>query len=105
LVQAKLIDTLDGLKDVTVFAPDNKAFQAIDLPNLTTEQLTQIAEYHVVQGVVGYSLGLKNGTSLKTLEGKNVIITIENGTVFVNDAKVVVPNVLVANGVVHVLDK
>jgi hypothetical protein len=36
--------------------------------------------------------------------GENVTITVENGTVFVNSAKVITPNVLVANGVVHVID-
>lgn len=43
-------------------------------------------------------------TTLKTVNGESVTITIENGTVFVNSAKVIVPNVLVANGVVHVID-
>jgi uncharacterized surface protein with fasciclin (FAS1) repeats len=68
-------------------------------------EITSILTYHVVNGTVGYSSDLKNGTSLMTLEGGNVTITIMNGTVFVNDAKVVVPNVLVAGGVVHVIDK
>jgi uncharacterized surface protein with fasciclin (FAS1) repeats len=101
------VGAVDSLSDVTVFAPSNAAFQAIGsaLPNLTMAEITSILTYHVVNGTVGYSSDLKNGTSLMTLEGGNVTITIMNGTVFVNDAKVVVPNVLVAGGVVHVIDK
>ena len=56
-------------------------------------------------GTVGYSSTLMNGTMLKTMAGNNVTISIDNGTVFVNSAKVILPDVLVANGVVHVIDK
>lgn len=38
------------------------------------------------------------------MNGMNLTITVEGSDVFVNSAKVVTPNVLVANGVVHVID-
>ena len=106
LTTANLVSTVDDLHDVTIFAPSNAAFQAIGsaVGSLSTSQLTSILEYHVINGTVGYSSGLTN-TTLKTVGGGSVTITIENGTVFVNSAKVIVPNVLVANGVVHVIDK
>lgn len=106
LTDAKLVGAVDGLKDVTVFAPNNEAFQSIGsvLPNMTMEQLTQILEYHVINGTVGYSSKVMN-ESVMTLGGKNLTIEIIGSDVFVNSAKVVVPNVLVANGVVHVIDK
>jgi len=93
------------LHDVTIFAPSNGAFQAIGsaVGTLSTEQLTQILEYHVVNGTVGYAPMLGNMT-LTTLGGESVKITVENGAVFVNSARVIVPDVLVANGVVHVID-
>lgn len=48
LKRAQLADTVDSLKDITVFAPNNSAFQAIGsaLPNLTMTQLQDILEYH-----------------------------------------------------------
>lgn len=52
---------------------------------------------------MGYSTLLSN-TTLPTVGGGNVTIRVENGSVFVNSAKVIIPDVLVANGVVHVLD-
>lgn len=106
LTTANLVDTVDSLKDVTIFAPDNSAFQAIGsaLGTLSVDQLTSILTYHVVQGTVGYSSMLSNMT-LMTVNGANLTITIEDGSVFVNSAKVVVPNVLIAGGVVHVIDR
>ncbi|KAI9870279.1 MAG: hypothetical protein M1823_008794, partial [Watsoniomyces obsoletus] len=105
LTAAELVETVDTLSDVTVFVPNNAAFQAIGsaLPNLTIEQVTSILTYHVVQGTVGYSALLSN-TSLPTVEGTSVTISIIGDAVFVNSARVVLPDVLVANGVVHVID-
>jgi len=107
LMNAKLVETLDTARDVTVFAPNNAAFQAIGsaLPNMTTQELTRILEYHVCNGTVDYSSMLMNNTMLKTMSGGNITITMVNGTTFVNSAKVIMPDVLVANGVVHVIDK
>lgn len=107
LVNLTLADTVDTTEDITVFVPNNEAFAAIGsaLPNLTMEELTSILTYHVVAGTVGYSNLLENGTQLETLQGTNVTITVtEDDGVFVNGARVVVPDVLVANGVVHVID-
>ncbi|KAF2828634.1 Fasciclin-domain-containing protein [Ophiobolus disseminans] len=101
-----LTSTVDNLRDVTIFAPANAAFQAIGsgLANLSAADTTNILTYHVVPGVVGYSSGLQNGTVIPTVNGQNLTITINNGSVFVNNAKVVIPDVLIAGGVVHVID-
>lgn len=107
LMNAKLVETLDTAKDVTVFAPNNAAFQAIGsaLPNMTAQDIARILEYHVVNGTVGYSSTLMNGTTLKAMNGESLSISMVNGTTFVNSAKIVVPDILVANGVLHVIDK
>lgn len=107
LMNAKLEMAVDSAKDITVFAPNNAAFQAIGsaLPNMTMQQIANILEYHVVNGTVGYSSMLMNNTMLKTMNGANVTVTMVNGTTYVNSAKVLVPDVLVANGVVHIIDK
>ncbi|KIW30456.1 uncharacterized protein PV07_06198 [Cladophialophora immunda] len=105
LTSADLVTTVDTLSDVTLFVPNNEAFEAIGsaLPNLTTQDLSSILQYHLVQGAVGYSTLLQNGT-VQTVQGNDLTITVEDGEVFVNSARVVVPDVLVANGVVHVID-
>lgn len=107
LNSTNLVETVEELRDVTIFAPANSAFQAIGsaLGNLSTEDLSGILTYHVVEGLVGYSVDLSNGTNVTTVNGANLTIYVEeDGSVFVNSAKVITPNVLVANGVVHVID-
>lgn len=103
-----LTEAVDTTPDVTIFAPSNEAFRNIGsaLANASVEDITSILTYHVVNGTVGYSSGLKNGTVLTTLNGANLTITIgEEGRVFVNNARVTIADVLVANGVVHVIDE
>lgn len=107
VTEADLATGLDGMTNITVFAPNDAAFAAIGSAtgSLSKKQLTDILSYHVVPGVIGYSSGLKNDMSLKTAEGKEVKVRIDDDGVFVNGAKVVVPDVLIANGVVHVIDQ
>ncbi|KAL8669573.1 MAG: hypothetical protein Q9168_005842 [Polycauliona sp. 1 TL-2023] len=128
LTKAKLVDTVQSLKDITIFAPNNSAFNSIGsaLPNLTMSQLADILSYHgkppsphhkvhffstnyltpsqVVNGTVAYSSMLKNDMTVPSLKGGDLKITMEDDSVFVNSAKVLIPNVLIANGVIHVID-
>lgn len=107
LTTLNLVEAVDTLPDVTIFAPNNAAFEAIAgaIGNLTTDQLTSILTYHVINGTVGYSSELTDGQQIPTLGGGQITINIEDGNVLVNNARVVTPNVLVRNGVVHVIDK
>jgi uncharacterized surface protein with fasciclin (FAS1) repeats len=108
LNRTNLIETVDTTPDVTIFAPSNEAFRNIGsaLANISDEDLANVLSYHVVSGTVGYSSGLENGTTLTTLSGDNLTVTIgEEGRVFVNNARVTIADILVANGVVHVIDE
>lgn len=103
-----LLDAVDTIPDVTIFAPSTEAFRDIGsaLANATTEDIASILTYHVVNGTVGYSSGIENGTTLTTLNGQNLTITIgDEGRIFVNSARVTIADILVANGVVHVIDE
>ena len=107
LKSTNLVSTVNNLKDVTIFGPSNAVFQAIAGPaaSLSTAQFTNILEYHIIQGTIGYS-ALLSSTTLKSVTAAIVKITVgPDGSVFVNSARVVTPDVLVSNGVVHVIDK
>ncbi len=101
------MERINTTPDLTLFAPNNAAFQSIGsaVANLTREQIAAILQYHAVEGTVAYSSTLMNGTSVQTLAGNNLTITMDGDNVFVNSAKVLRPDVLVANGVIHVIDK
>jgi uncharacterized surface protein with fasciclin (FAS1) repeats len=103
---ADLVGTLSGPGPFTVFAPTDAAFDA--LPAGTVEALladipalTDILLYHVVSGAVTSPtvVGLNSAT---TLNG-DVTITVDGG-VFVNDAEVVITDIIATNGVIHVID-
>merc|ERR1712032_1053559 len=103
---ASVAETLLGSEDLTIFAPSNSAFQDIGslTGNLTMDMLADILSYHVIEGTVAYSSDLSN-TSLTTLQGDDVEITIANGSVMVNNATVTNANILFAGGVIHVIDQ
>ena len=105
---AGLVNTLNGAGPFTVFAPTDAAFAA--LPAGTVEALlndipalTAILSYHVV-GASALSTDLTNGQVITTLNGAEVIVTINSDGVFINDAKVTVADIVTDNGVVHVID-
>ncbi|KAI0003569.1 FAS1 domain-containing protein [Xylariaceae sp. FL0662B] len=103
--EANLTDTLVDSNDITIFAPNNDAFEAISslVGNITSEQLISIIGYHIVNSSVHYSTTLQN-TTLQTVSGQNITINVINGTVFANSARVTVPDILAENGVIHVVD-
>jgi uncharacterized surface protein with fasciclin (FAS1) repeats len=94
---------------LTVFAPTDDAFSFIPPAVLDflladpTGDLTQILLYHVV-GLTALSSDLTSGMMIETLQGEEVMVTITNGIVKINDATVVVADILTYNGVVHVID-
>ena len=94
----------------TVFAPTDEAFAA--LPEGTLEELMKpenrevlaaILTYHVVPGKVT-SDQIQSG-EVSTVQGSTVNVTVEDGMVMVDDAKVVQPDIEAGNGVIHVIDK
>jgi uncharacterized surface protein with fasciclin (FAS1) repeats len=105
---AGLVETLQSDGPFTVFAPTDEAFAK--LPEGTvegllanTDKLKAILLYHVVSGKVTAEQVVKLD-SAKTVEGSDVKITVKDGTVMVDNAKVIKADVMASNGVVHVID-
>ncbi|MEO3867608.1 fasciclin domain-containing protein [Nonomuraea sp. B12E4] len=106
--RAGLADRLNTAKDITVFAPDNAAFEALpqekrDAVMADKELLTRIVSYHVVEGKKSPA-HLENAT-LKTLQGQELRVKGSGDDLTVNDAKVVCGDIPTANATVYVLDK
>jgi uncharacterized surface protein with fasciclin (FAS1) repeats len=103
--QAGLISGLESAHDITIFAPNNAAFAAIGsaFQNVSNSTISSVLAYHVISGVY-YSHAATN-TTVRTLNGANITVTVINETVFINSARVIIPNIPIANGVVHVIDE
>ena len=108
LTAAGLVDTLKGPGPFTVLAPTDAAFAKVPKATLDAlaadpAKLKAVLLYHVIAGNVPSSEVVKL-TSAKTVNGANVAIKVDGGSVFVNNAKVVIPDVMASNGVIHVID-
>ena len=107
---AGLVDTLKGPGPFTVFAPTDEAFAK--LPAGTVEDLLKpenksklvaILTYHVVPGKVIAKDVLKLHDA-KTVNGQDLTVKAQMGSVMVNNANVVKTDILCTNGVIHVID-
>jgi uncharacterized surface protein with fasciclin (FAS1) repeats len=108
LTKAGLVDTLSTGGPFTVFAPTDAAFAKVPKATLDAlaanpAQLKSVLLYHVVAGRVAAADVVKL-TSAKTLEGRAVAIKTVDGSVYIDNAKVITPDVMASNGVIHVID-
>ncbi len=106
LTTANLVETLQGTGPFTVFAPTDDAFAALNqtwLTNLLNDvtNLTKVLTYHVLSGTY-MSADLTN-TSVETLEGTNVTITVNSTGVYVDDVMVTTADIECNNGVIHII--
>jgi uncharacterized surface protein with fasciclin (FAS1) repeats len=109
VIAAGLADDLSGDGPFTVFAPTDAAFAALPAGVLDalladpTGALAQVLLYHVVSGEA-LSSSLTNGQTITTLQGQDVTVSITGGNVFINNAQVIMADIMADNGVVHVID-
>ena len=109
VIQAELLETLQGTGPFTVFAPTDQAFTdaGIDLASLSTPEgkqtLTDILLYHVVPAAVPAS-AVTECLSADAANGQPLSFTVDGG-VMVNEANVVLADVNTSNGIIHVIDK
>ena len=111
LKQAGLVGALQK-GNFTVFAPTNAAFAK--LPQSTLQSvgenpalLKKVLTYHVVAGKVpAAKVVTLGGTSVKTLQGQSVKVSVRGGSVFLNGStRVTKTDVMASNGVIHVIDR
>ena len=111
---ADLVETLKGKGPFTVFAPTDKAFEALGEEKLAAllkdkKMLAKILTYHVVAGKVLAKDAIalaKDEKSAKSVEGSPIKLSINGKDLMLNgEAKVIKANVMTSNGVIHVIDK
>jgi transforming growth factor-beta-induced protein len=108
---AGLVDTLKGDGPFTVFAPTDEAFAKLPEGTVETllkpenkDQLIDILTYHVVSGKVPSKVAvtLEEATPLNE---KKLKLEVKDESLFINNAKVVTPDIDCSNGVIHVIDE
>ena len=107
---ADLVKTLSGDGPFTVFAPTNKAFEKLPkgtvaelLKPENKKKLAAILTYHVVAGKV-MAKDVVKLKEAKTVQGSKVKISVKEGVVSIDGAKVVKADIACKNGVIHVID-
>jgi uncharacterized surface protein with fasciclin (FAS1) repeats len=109
---AGLTNTLDTLgfdEPLTIFAPSNAAFDNLP-PGILDgilqdlETLPSVLGYHVIFGAA-YTADFVDGQVLQTLYGLTLTVSVSGDTVMVNDATIILPDVIACDGVVHGIDK
>ncbi|HEY0059819.1 MAG TPA: fasciclin domain-containing protein, partial [Flavisolibacter sp.] len=65
--------------------------------------LTNVLTYHVVAGALR-AADLKDGQKLKTVQGKELTVSMKDGKVMIDGATVTTADVISSNGVTHVID-
>jgi len=90
----------------TVFAPADAAFDAYDVDFLVgnTDLLSEVLQFHVVQGAAALAGDLSDGDTFTTVQGDDITVSIRDGSVFVNGVQVTTADVEASNGVVHIID-
>jgi uncharacterized surface protein with fasciclin (FAS1) repeats len=105
---AGLEEALKNPGPLTVFAPTDQAFAAIEKDKLAAlladkQALTAVLTYHVIpERVLAKDAARTN--SVVSMQGQPLAITSNGGKVKVNQAQVIQADILCANGVIHVID-
>lgn len=110
LTAADLASVFTGDTPYTVLAPTDEAFAKIPQETLASlllpenkDTLVCVLKYHVIAGSVSAkdAIGVANA---KTLEGNSVRFALQDGKLTVDNSTVIKNDVVVSNGVIHVID-
>ena len=109
---AGLVDTLKGDGPFTVLAPTDEAFAKLPEGTVASllkpenkAKLAAILTYHVISGKTMAADVVKlDGKTVKTVQGGGIKVSVNGGTVMVNDARVIKTDIACSNGVIHVID-
>ncbi|KAG2200092.1 hypothetical protein INT47_007737 [Mucor saturninus] len=100
-------DSLNNYNNFTVFVPNNNALQNVDLSNFEDDVINNLISAHIFQGVI-YSSNITNTTdvSAQSLAGTDVVLQRSGNSpnFTVSGTNVVQPNILLNNGVMHLID-
>jgi uncharacterized surface protein with fasciclin (FAS1) repeats len=105
-----LEDTLSGRGPFTMLAPVNLAFENMGplalaelLKQANVTKLSNLLSFHIL-AERKLLKDFRNGQKLKTISGQELIVSVINGVVCVNGAKILSRDKQGSNGVIHSID-
>jgi uncharacterized surface protein with fasciclin (FAS1) repeats len=94
----------------TFFAPTDLAFDKLEkgfMENLQSPEnklrLVDLLNNHIVKGKIQFK-DLKDGDSLETVNGNQLLVTVQDGKVSIRDANVLGRDAKITNGTMHSID-
>lgn len=111
LYAAKSMPDVAYRKNITVFAPNDDAYNLIGggLQSLNASQLARIMKYHIIPDQVLSSNLLTNGSKLNTLandstgKAEQVVVRQDGNNKYIDTAQLIQPDILIANGIMHIV--
>jgi transforming growth factor-beta-induced protein len=114
VVKAGLVETLDGKRQFTVFAPTDAAFEDLfdtlgvdGIADIPASTLKAVLLFHVAPGE-RFSGDVLDASRVRTVSKSFLFPSIKGGKPYIsgakNTAEIVLPDVNASNGVIHVID-
>jgi uncharacterized surface protein with fasciclin (FAS1) repeats len=112
---ADLVATLQGDGPFTVFAPTDEAFtNFLEAKDLSADQLLEspdladILTYHVLASEVlaedAIAVASSDENVVYTVNGQGLALSLSGEDLYINLSKVISPDILASNGVIHAID-
>ena len=103
-----LIEALRGAGPITLLAPHDRAFRALEDGGgfemlLLRADLPEIVAYHILPGAIP-AAAMTEGAAIATTQGKEVVF-LRSGGASVNHAMLMKTDIAASNGVVHAIDE
>ena len=94
----------------TIFAPSDSAFREFydQNPEIAKmdkpEELEQIIKFHIVT-YYSNTYDMKDEMNYNSLQGKNLIVEIEEEDIWINGAEIIEKNIRAEGAMIHIIDK
>lgn len=109
LDQADLLGAMDKEESLTIFAPDNQAFDNLPLDMLPRmRQDTQYLRYFLLNHMHADRLQIdsqQESVSSSSRIGSDLVLSKRSGLIYVNESRVTQENLQANNGILHVINR
>lgn len=109
--KAGLYELLASGENITVFAPDDNAFNILQksiaggfLAMESKEHIADILKYHIVSSELNIDM-VTSFDEIEMMNGETVEISMSDHIILVNDSRITQANIKTKNGIIHAIDK